>query len=108
MNAREKVMADAIEEAEARDAEVTAGYQRPSPPASPAQVYSVRIPVDQIEMLRRLASAKGERPSSLMRQWVLERLQEEASGCTVRVSVQRRARSDIPQLQRLRAWRLAA
>lgn len=40
----------------------------------PSQVYSVRIPVDQIDRLRSTAEERGIGPTVLMRQWVLERL----------------------------------
>ena len=45
-----------------------------------SQVYSVRVPVDRLEDLRQLAAARGEAPTALMRQWVLERLDEETLG----------------------------
>ena len=51
----------------------------PVPPATrPAQVYSVRIPVDRIEQLRTHAQAEGTTPSSLIRAWVIERLDQVA------------------------------
>jgi len=40
-------------------------------------VYSLRIPVDRLEQLRRLAAEKHMTPSALMRAWVLERLDAE-------------------------------
>jgi hypothetical protein len=55
-------------------------YRRKHPPRDPAQVYSLRIPVDQIEELRQFASDEGVTPSALMRQWVLERLAAEKAG----------------------------
>jgi len=48
--------------------------------SDPAQVYSVRMPVAKLEQLRRLAAKVETNPSSLMRQWILERLEEEAHG----------------------------
>jgi hypothetical protein len=73
--------------AEAEDAERRAenedhgpSYRRKHPPRDPAQVYSLRIPVDQIEELRQLASDKGVTPSALMRKWVLERIAAEKAG----------------------------
>ena len=44
------------------------------PTRTPSQVYSVRIPVDQLERLRRHAVRAGTTPSDLIRTWVLERL----------------------------------
>jgi aryl-alcohol dehydrogenase-like predicted oxidoreductase len=55
-------------------------YRRKHPPRDPAQVYSLRIPVAQIEELRQLAADKGVTPSALMREWVLERLAAEKAG----------------------------
>ena len=55
-------------------------YRRKNPPRDPAQVYSLRIPVDQIGELRQLASDRGVTPSALMREWVLERIAAEKAG----------------------------
>lgn len=44
-----------------------------------SQVYSVRIPVDRLEELRRLAAERGLRPTALLRQFVLERLAQETA-----------------------------
>jgi hypothetical protein len=49
---------------------------------APAQVYSVRIPVDRLEDLRRLAERDGMQPSSMLREWILERLEQEQSRST--------------------------
>lgn len=62
-----------------RDDEPGPGYRRARPPKEPAQVYSLRIPVDRLEQLRRRAEARHTTPSALMRQWVLERLDDEAT-----------------------------
>jgi hypothetical protein len=43
----------------------------------PAQVYSLRIPVEHLEDLRQLAQARGTAPTALMRRWVIERLDVE-------------------------------
>lgn len=40
----------------------------------PAQVYSLRIPVDRLEELRQLAASRDMAASVLMRRWVIERL----------------------------------
>jgi len=72
------VLAEEAEHAEQhRDDELAPGYRRPRPPREPAQVYSLRIPVDRLEQLRRLAAEKHLTPSALMRAWVLERLDAE-------------------------------
>lgn len=70
------------EEAELFDAEdeeavAEAVWVRPAPPRDPSQVYSVRIPVTELEKLRRVADHKGVTPSALMRTWVLLRLDAE-------------------------------
>lgn len=44
---------------------------------SPSQVYSIRVPVERLEQMRSLASARGLAPTAMMRQWVLARLDEE-------------------------------
>jgi hypothetical protein len=44
---------------------------------SPSQVYSIRVPVDRLEQVRSLASARGLAPTAMMRQWVLARLDDE-------------------------------
>lgn len=59
------------------DAEEHRPYRRPRPPMEGSQVYSVRIPVGRLEQLRAFAAKLGTRPTTLMRQWVLERLDEE-------------------------------
>lgn len=75
-------MAAAIEQAEAEDQHEDAerSYVRPARPRQPSQVYTVRVPVDRLEALRQLAGDRGENPSTLMREWVLERLDAEAAG----------------------------
>jgi Lsr2 len=74
------MLADEAEQAERhRDDELTTpGYRRARPSREPAQVYSLRIPVGQLEQLRRLAASRHMTPSALMRSWVLERLDAEA------------------------------
>jgi hypothetical protein len=42
-------------------------------------VCCLRVPVDRLGRLRRLAAEKDVAPSALMRSWVLERLDAEAS-----------------------------
>ena len=75
------MLADEAEHAEQhRDDELTPGYRRSHPPREPAQVYSLRIPVGQLDQLRRLAADRHLTPSSLMRSWVLDRLDAEAGG----------------------------
>jgi len=74
------VLAEEAEHAEQhRDDELAPGY-RAQPPKEPAQVYSLRIPADRLDQLRSLAAERHQTPSALMRAWVLERLDAEASG----------------------------
>lgn len=42
-----------------------------------SQVYTVRMPADRLAELRQVAESSGEQPSTLMRRWVLERLDDE-------------------------------
>lgn len=79
-------------------------YVRPRPPEGPSQVYSIRLPVDRLEELRRLAEARGEPPTTMIREWVLERLDRERAGD--RDQVQEaidHLRAGLDALQRLRS-----
>jgi aryl-alcohol dehydrogenase-like predicted oxidoreductase len=71
------VLAKEAEEAEQRRDEPTRLVRRARPAREPAQVYSVRMPVDRIEQLRQVAERMGVSPTTLMRAWVLERLDNE-------------------------------
>ncbi len=51
-------------------------FVRPRP-AMASQVYSIRLPVTVVDDLRALASAKGEAPTALIREWVLDRMGSE-------------------------------
>lgn len=73
-----ELLANEAEAAESNeDAEEGRRYRRPPPPSQGSQVYSVRIPVERLEQLRAFAAKLGSRPTALMRQWVLERLDQE-------------------------------
>lgn len=77
-----EVLAREAEEAEAvANAQTTpAGGQRGRKAAAdPSQVYSVRIPVHRLEELRAMAADRGMAPTALLRQFVLERLDREAT-----------------------------
>lgn len=50
----------------------------PKPAGEVGQVYSIRIPVAQIAALEEVAAARGEPPRTMLREWVLERLADEA------------------------------
>lgn len=73
------LLAREAEDVEARrDRGETGGpLHRLRPPRDPAQVYSLRMPVDRLEQLRQAAEDRGVNPSTLMRMWVLERLDNE-------------------------------
>ena len=43
----------------------------------PSQVYAIRIPASRLEAIRRLAERRDEQPTALLREWVLERLDDE-------------------------------
>lgn len=75
--AQEAVEAEARSEAEERgDLAPTRGQRGRKRSEDPAQVYAVRIPVSRLNELRTLADSLGVPPSTLMRQWVVERLDE--------------------------------
>lgn len=65
-----------------RQAEVQSDqpFARPAPAQAPSQVYAIRLPVDVLEQLRRLAVEQQRAPSALIREWVIERLERELSG----------------------------
>src|SRR4051812_3308699 len=73
-------MAGAIERAELdEESEEARPYARPRRPEAAAQVYSVRVPVARLEELRACAAERGLRPASLVRRWIVERLDQERS-----------------------------
>jgi aryl-alcohol dehydrogenase-like predicted oxidoreductase len=71
------VLAREAEESEQRRDQSTRLVRRGRPAREPAQVYSVRMPVDRIDQLRQIAERAGVSPTALMRKWVLERLDNE-------------------------------
>lgn len=73
------VLAREAEAAERVEAEHRGPYVRSrSAPRDPSQVYSLRIPLRRLELIRRLAAQHHVTPAALLRTWVLERLSEEA------------------------------
>src|ERR1035437_10441798 len=96
-----ELLAAEAEEAERHADEEDHGpsYRRKHPPRDPAQVYSLRIPVAQIEELRQLAADKGVTPSALMREWVLERMAAEKAGVPDALSVWERLREILGSLE---------
>ena len=49
----------------------------------PSQVYSVRIPVDRLEQLRRAAATRGSAPSALIRELVVAFLDDQSLNSTI-------------------------
>jgi hypothetical protein len=96
-----ELLAAEAEEAERHADEEDHGpsYRRKHPPRDPAQVYSLRIPVAQIEELRQLAADKGVTPSALMREWVLESMAAEKAGVPDALSVWERLREILGSLE---------
>jgi hypothetical protein len=96
-----ELLAAEAEEAErhAEDEDLGPSYRRRHPPREPAQVYSLRIPVERLDELRQLAAGKGVSPSALMRQWVLERLAAEEAGVPDTVQVWERLRDVLGSLE---------
>jgi aryl-alcohol dehydrogenase-like predicted oxidoreductase len=82
-----------------RDVELS--YQRRRS-AGGSRVYGLRLPVERIEQLRRVAQARGMDPSTLVRQWVIAQLDEaEESGNTARERWERDLRATTEHLRRL-------
>lgn len=80
MLAREAAEAKAVADAEVRGERSPAPGQRARrQPGEASQVYSVRIPVDRLAQLRQLADERGVAPTVLLRQFVLERLDQETA-----------------------------
>jgi hypothetical protein len=71
------VLAREAEQAEERRDQPTRLVRRARSPREPSQVYSIRMPVDRIDQLRQVAERAGVSPTTLMREWVLERLDNE-------------------------------
>jgi hypothetical protein len=94
-------LAAAAEEAErhAGEENYRPSYRRRHAPRDPAQVYSLRIPVAQIDELRQLAADKGVTPSALMREWVLERLAAEQAGVPGALTVRERLQEILSSLE---------
>lgn len=90
----EQIIAEGDEDFERRSAADDPGgfVAHKRPPRDRARVYSVRIPSEALETLRRLAAVRGQLPSVLIRSWVLERLRQETTGEELLVSREELAR----------------
>lgn len=76
--AREAAEAEARADAEERgEVAPTPGQRGRNSAADPSQVYSVRIPVSKLRQLRVIAERLDMPPTALIRQWVIERLDEQ-------------------------------
>lgn len=85
--AREAAEAEIVAEEEERGERAPQPGQRGRRTATdPSQVYSVRVPVERLEQLRRLAAQRGVAPTALLRQFVLERLDQESAVKVVTVA----------------------
>jgi hypothetical protein len=106
LSGRRRVMVKDIgsllaEEAEAaeehRDDDVPLVRSR-RPAKEPTQVYSLRVPVEKLEELRRLAEERHLTPSALMRSWIIERLEQESSGDNFLAVVRRAVRDELVEI----------
>lgn len=93
-----KLLAEEAEAAEEhRDDDIPLVRSR-RPAKEPAQVYSLRIPVEKLAELRRLAEERHLTPSALMRSWVLERLEQESSGESLLAVVRKAVRDELAEI----------
>lgn len=96
-------LAEAALDAEAtRDAEVE-WVRHEVPPKNPSAVYSVRIPADRIEQLRRVAAERGVQPTALIRNWVLAQLDAAEDGDARKQEWEREVRETVARLRDLLA-----
>jgi aryl-alcohol dehydrogenase-like predicted oxidoreductase len=95
----DKIAAEAEHTEATRDMELS--YERRRT-AGGSRVYGLRLPVERIEQLRRVAQTRGMDPSTLARQWVIAQLDEaEQSGNTARERWERDLRATTEHLRRL-------
>jgi hypothetical protein len=91
----------------ASEEEAAAGQQKGprvrsgKPPREPSQVYSIRVPVERLEEVRRLAEIRGLAPTVMLRTWILERLDVEAGGAgAMSIRVVRHPDGNVTPLRR--------
>jgi hypothetical protein len=93
-----RLLAEEAEAAEEhRDDDVPLVRSR-RPAKEPAQVYSLRVPVEKLEELRRLAEERHLTTSALMRSWVLERLEQESSGESLTAVVRKAVHDELVEI----------
>jgi hypothetical protein len=86
---RDTLAAEAAE-AETRHAEAPGRLHRThSTAGTTSQVYTLRMPAERLTELREVAEQSGEQPSTLMRRWVLQRLDTERTHQPELADVQR-------------------
>lgn len=97
-----KVLAAEAEDAEANRGDAPRAMVRSRNSAQPAsQVYTVRMPVERLAELKALADRSGMPASTLLREWVLERLDEETSRESELSAVRRSLTDALHTLDRL-------
>ena len=74
MNSVRETLASEAADAETRRDEPPGRMHRAHTTGGASHVYTVRMPAERLAELRAVAEEFGEQPSSLMRRWVLERL----------------------------------
>ncbi|MGH7882432.1 MAG: hypothetical protein ACREN8_05940 [Candidatus Dormibacteraceae bacterium] len=70
-------------------------YHRPRPAKDPSEVYSVRMPISRLEQLRQIAEQERTNPSTLIRKWVLDRLDQKGQDQVVDTRMRRAVRLEL-------------
>lgn len=89
MTARDirKELAEVAELAErTRDDRLRRLGRPPKPQGDVGQVYSIRIPAARIAELEELAAREHQAPRTMLREWVLRRLEDETRTTSARVA----------------------
>lgn len=94
-------IAAAVEDAEATGDEELEWRRHQEPAKNPTAVYSVRIPVDRIEELRKLAAERDVQPTALIRTWVLAQLDAARNPNDYAQRWERDVRATAEQLRKL-------
>jgi hypothetical protein len=68
------ILAEVAEQAEQTRDKATKMHRSKRPPTDASQVYSIRIPVSRLGAIRRMATRYGIPPTSMLRSWILQRL----------------------------------
>jgi hypothetical protein len=78
-----------------REVDVPRSYVPNAAPRNPSQVYSIRIPVELLEELRRLAAVSRVPTTAMLRQWILERLDVETVAAERQAAMSSQLRHDV-------------